>query len=134
MKYEITNPSDPVFMQAPDLEIAAIAVVLLGEGKYGAEATDGVSPSVPIFLLGGADEWFTETLGRSIVDTIGSVKATRMDALAAALESVAYPEGHERTSMNRIVDRAHSLAKWARAEIQNAAIRAASKEASDGTR
>ena len=129
MKYEISNPSDPVFMEAPDLEIAAIAVILLGGGKYGAEPVDGASPCVPIFMFGGADEWFTETFGSTIVDTLSRVKAARMDALADALQSTAYPSGHERTSMNRIVDRAHSLAKWARGEIEKAAIRAASKEA-----
>ena len=41
--YEIVNPSDACTIEAPDDNTAAIAVILLGEGKYGCEKENGES-------------------------------------------------------------------------------------------
>ena len=40
MKFEIINPSDACTMYAPDLEVAAVAVSFLGDGKYPLEGLD----------------------------------------------------------------------------------------------
>lgn len=40
-KYDLINPSDPYTFEADDLEIAAVAVVLLGDGQYLADPVGG---------------------------------------------------------------------------------------------
>lgn len=59
MKFEIINPSDPYTMEADDLEIAAVSVSFLGDGKYALEGIDDAQGNnVPMFLLGGHDECY----------------------------------------------------------------------------
>lgn len=60
--YEISNPSDAYTIAAPNLETAAIAVLFLGEGAYGLLDTEG-NQAMPIFLLGGHEEWFQGKFG-----------------------------------------------------------------------
>lgn len=56
--YEISNPSDPITIQADDDMVAAAAGLLLGEGRYGIKRDDRTI--LPIFLLGGFEEWAAE--------------------------------------------------------------------------
>lgn len=101
MKFEIVNPSDPYTMQADDLRIAALACILLGEGKYGLRSEDG-STAMPLFILGGHDAWFVEKFGATLQHVYDSIVADSLPALAACLESVKLPGGAERSSMNNI--------------------------------
>ena len=64
--YELINPSDPVTFTAPNYEAAAGAVIVVGQGHYGAvlldengQKLDGKEDlEVPMFLFGyGVDEW-----------------------------------------------------------------------------
>lgn len=89
MLFDIINPSDPYTMEAPDMETAACAVCLLGSGQYGLnELTGDKSGHVPVFLLGGHDEWFTKQFGQDFGATLDAVIASRRHVLAAALASV----------------------------------------------
>lgn len=111
-RYEIINPSDELFFDAPSLEIAAAVVVLLGQGQYGGEPVDG-GERVPIFLFGGHDDWYRKHFDCTVDESL-----QRLDriALAEAMESVALPEGRERTSLNDIARRARAYAQAFRAE------------------
>jgi hypothetical protein len=115
MQFEIINPSDPYTMQAPDLKIAAVVVVLLGQGKYALKCTDGRSEGVPLFLFGGHDKWFINQFGTNLSDTIDKVIEERAEELALAFDSVTLGRD-ERSSMNDIGGRAQQYAKNVRAK------------------
>jgi hypothetical protein len=111
MKFNIDNPSDPYTLEADDLQIAAVACCLLGNGQYGLTGIgDSEGQDVPIFLLGGADEWFTEKFGTSYEDTATNALNNRNDALARAFESVTLCQ-ENRSSINDIGGKASEIAK-----------------------
>lgn len=89
MLFNIINPSDPYTLEAPDLAIAAVAICLLGEGKYALEELGGDrSGYVPAFLMGGHDEWFIKQFGADFSAVVDRIVATRSDELSRALASV----------------------------------------------
>lgn len=90
MLYELINMSDKYTFHADSLECAAVLTILLGNGQYGATPL-GVTASegVPIFILGGADEWFTDTFGRNLSATMDLfVNGDHKAELVAALRDV----------------------------------------------
>src|SRR3990172_5720522 len=102
MKFEIVNPSDPYTMEAPDMEIAAVAVVLLGEGMYPLTGVgEAAGRNVPPFLFGGQDEWFVTQFGVNFEDTADRVMACRREELALAFDSVTLQRA-EVSSLNDI--------------------------------
>lgn len=132
MEYELINPSDPYTFVADDLEIAALVVFSLGTA-YGAEPKDG-GEKVPIFLFGGALDWYVESFGRTPDDGMKARKSALSSAFSsfmlgrfedrrryeAALSAITEPEKKERfieewqdghSSLNNIGKTAHSLAK-----------------------
>jgi hypothetical protein len=116
VKFNLINPSDPYTFEADDLEVAAVAVCLLGEGKYpadamGADADQG--NNVPPFLFGGHDEWFTARFGAGFEDTTLHCLTHRTDAVARVLESMKLGSVR-RSSLNDIGGRARELAKGIR--------------------
>ena len=114
MRFEIVNPSDPYTMEAPDMEVAAVACCLLGSGKYGLTGLgEDSAESVPIFLLGGHDEWFVEKFGMSYADTVAHCLEHRGKQLAESLDSVTLMRG-ERSSLNDIGRRARKYAELVR--------------------
>ncbi|PIM51887.1 hypothetical protein CS062_17325 [Roseateles chitinivorans] len=118
MRFEIVNPSDPYTMEAEDLEVAAVACGLIGQGRYGLKALSpdaGAQNDVPIFLLGGHDEWFIGKFGMDWENTARHVLDHRRDALAAAAASVTLDRA-ERSSLNNIGAIAKQLAKALRSE------------------
>jgi hypothetical protein len=104
LRFELVNPSDAYTFTAPDLETAALAVVLLGRGRYGGKSLDG-GKDVPIFLLGGHDNWFVAQFGRRVQESLDHVPH---EAIAACLDTLTL-DG-ERTSMNNIGKGARMLA------------------------
>lgn len=83
-RYEIINPSDAYTFSAPDFATAAAAVLLLGEGKYGARSEDDTE-RLPVFLFGGSGPFIVETFGAvGLSDWIDAHRA----AIADALDSV----------------------------------------------
>jgi len=84
MQYEITNPSDPYTFVADSHEVAALVIFLLGPA-YGATPENGNdNVGVPIFLFGGAHEWYKETFGRDAHEGMEALEAE----VAGALDSV----------------------------------------------
>lgn len=123
VKYTIINPSDPYTLEADDLQVAALVVSLLGEGKYALDAEDG-GPGVPLLMLRDPDEWFVAQFGTTLGETM---HAADPDALAACFESVTL-QAAERSSMNDIGGRATAYATMLR---RATAASAANSEASE---
>lgn len=88
MLYNIINPSDPMTFRAPDLQIAALSMFLLSEGKFGADSLEDGGEDVPIFITGGAQAWW----GERFDETIDAAIMRRADAIADALDSLVYGE------------------------------------------
>lgn len=70
MIFEVINPCDPVTFEAPDLESAAVAVILLGRGQLGAQCVDDKDIEVPLLFLGGAEEWAMKQFGTSLATLV----------------------------------------------------------------
>ena len=119
MKFEIINPSDPYTMTAPDLEVAAVAVIFLGNGKYPLEGLDDAAgQGVPAFLFGGHDEWFASKFGMSFQDTAEHVLWHRNEELATTLDSVTLRRT-KASSLNDIGGRARALAQAVRRKVSS---------------
>jgi len=117
MQFEIINPSDPYTMTAPDLEVAAVAVSLLGDGKYPLKGLgDDAGQDVPPFLFGGHDEWFASKFGMNYEATAEHVLNHRAGELAESLDSVTLGK-ERRSSLNDIGGRARSLATAVRRHV-----------------
>lgn len=85
MIYEIINPSDPYTLEAKSLKIASVANLLLGEGSYGLESEDVEKcKGSPIFLFGGAEEWFQKEFDQTIKEIIDN----NLLEIAKCLDSV----------------------------------------------
>lgn len=111
MKFEIINPSDPYTIEADDLEIAAVAVSLLGDGKYPLVGLgDAAGQDMPPFLFGGHDEWFIENFGGDFEEVGRKVITHRLDALIHSFDSVKL-EVAQRSSINDIGGYAASWAE-----------------------
>lgn len=133
-EYELVNPSDPYTFLAADHETAALAVFLLGTA-YGATQKDRTEgEDVPIFILGGGVEWYTEKFSRSPDDGLAAKQSEVAEALGsmmlghfedrrrynAALEAIDDPEKKAkfiadwqdgRSSLNDIGTKAHRIAE-----------------------
>lgn len=111
MKFDLVNPSDPYTLEADDLQVAAVACCLLGNGKYALIGLgDDFGQEVPVFLLGGHDEWFTSKFGMTYEETATHTLNHRNDALARAFESVTLGS-ERRSSLNDIGGRARDIAQ-----------------------
>lgn len=117
MKFTIINPSDPYTMEASCLMVAAVAICLLGEGAYALKGIGAdIGQNVPLFLLGGHEEWFTKTFGMGFRAALEKVDSENREALVAALASVKCPG--RTTSLNDIGAQAQVLSKALRAAPQ----------------
>ena len=87
MMFELINPSDPYFFEAPDLEIAAGISILLGEGMTPAKEVEG-SLEVPFFMFGANKNWFQEKFNMSLEQFLSHLREKRKSDLIAAFESV----------------------------------------------
>lgn len=132
MEYNLINPSDPYTFIAADYETAVLTVLCLGTA-YGAEPKDG-GEGVPIFIFGGAVDWYMEKFGHTTDDGLDEKRDAVADALASmmlgdfedrrryelALSAIDDPEKKARfidewqggrSSLNNIGGAAHALAK-----------------------
>jgi hypothetical protein len=100
--WEISNPSDRYTMMVDDLEVAAVACMLLGHGQYGLHELEGEEREVPIFLFGGHDEWSTATFGVPVRDLLKRVyEGPKREALIQALDSVLIGKPVDRRSYEK---------------------------------
>lgn len=141
MEYELINPSDPYTFIAADYETAVLAVLCLGPA-YGAKPK-GDGEDVPIFLFGGAVEWYTDKFGHTPDDGLDEKGQAVADALAsfmlggfedrrrynAALAAIDDPEKKARfidewqdgrSSLNDIGGEAHRLSERLRKRVETA--------------
>jgi len=81
--WEIVNPSDHYTIEAADFRIAAAAVLVLGRGAFGLTSDEG-GAELPVFLLGGADEYLEETWPEGF----GEYLQKNQVAIADCLDSV----------------------------------------------
>lgn len=103
MLYEIINMSDPYTIECPSLEVAAVACFALGRGAFGFECKDDETKSVPIFLLGGAEQWVREKFDCAIEDLVNLVTNDKAAELADALDSCLIGDAHDRFEYNEAV-------------------------------
>jgi hypothetical protein len=150
--YKVVNPSDAYTIEASDLEVAAVACILLGRGQYALEPLEGELKEVPFFMFGKADEWFGEHFGADVKTTLDRVMGARSAELAdcldsclignlaarreyeRALELIESPENREkfrrerhdkrRGSMNDIGGRAYEMARRLRENAANPVVTA----------
>ena len=108
---EVTNPHDKIIIDCADMDAARAAVLCVGLGRYG--ISDG---GLPLFILGGAEEYFQKTYQKSVSQFLSSVSQER---LATALESMQMADGREPTSLIELVALAHGMASQIRKEISN---------------
>jgi hypothetical protein len=101
MKCEIINPSDEVFIEHDNKKAISLAIVLLGEGWYGAKEVDG-DFEVPLFA---GNDFFKNHFGMLAQQAYDTMDISK---LIEAFRSVHMD--HERTSVNDIVKSAHSIA------------------------
>jgi hypothetical protein len=106
MKYELVNPSDHIIIDHDDFEAVVAASLIIGRGKYGLKDEKGET-AMPIFLMGGTEEWVKETFNKTLEELI----MMELPRLAAALEKFYAPHP---TSLNNIVEYAHAYAKKVR--------------------
>lgn len=105
MRFEIINPSDKAFMEASGLKVAAIAVTLVGNGMYALREVDG-DAHVPMFMLGGAEEWFQEHFDMGVQESYDSLSDGDLCRTLMSVELAG-----DRSSLNDIVKKAHGLAE-----------------------
>ena len=136
MIYDLCNPSDPVTFDAPSTEAALCATALVGEGHYSADPVEGDAIRIPIFMLGGFDEWMAANMNGanlgdlieanrdSVIQTLrsfvtGSVADRKMFDLSMShiqnhadrVEFARKWDDMKRSSMNAIARTAHDIAE-----------------------
>lgn len=104
MKYELINPSDKIYYDAPDQAHSAVATALLSNG-YGGKCLDNPEHDSPIFLFTKADNWIFEKTGLTPDEFIEQ----NAQSLHDTLKSFRYDT--ERTSLTKIVSMAHRYAQ-----------------------
>lgn len=106
--YEIINPSDKVLVEADDEDVACVAVLLLGEGRYGLRRVDTDVTVLPVFLIGGAVEWLHARgiVSKPTVDAPGLhdwIKAHARE-LAAVFDSAFYGRESELKALKKALE------------------------------
>jgi hypothetical protein len=103
MKYELINPSDKIYFDAPDVVHAATATALISTA-YGGKCLEDGGEDSPVFLFSSASDWVQNRSGMTVDEFIENNAQTLHDTLAS------FRYDTERTSMSRIVDAAHQYA------------------------
>lgn len=117
--YEIINPSDQAFCDAPSDALAVLAIAALSEGRY-AVKRDGFSG--PLFLLGGHDEWFAAHANGATFETFMLANLAGMADVLATVRLAG-----ERSALNDFTARAHKMAEG----IRSAAAKRRGAESDD---
>lgn len=95
MLFKIVNPSDPYTIESSSLDVAAVAVILLGNGHFSLSSLDG-GESVPFFAFGGTDEWCQKNFKESLIELCNRVMDTKLSEIADSLDSVLYGDEEDR--------------------------------------
>lgn len=95
-EYEIINPSDECYLTGAGEPLAA-ACVILGRGAYALKDKKGDTDACPLFLLGGVDDWWKKTFGRTLSEYLDT---NPWAAMADVFDTFRY--ARTRSSMNNI--------------------------------
>lgn len=86
--YKITEARAPYWMKAPNLAVAAVAVLMIGNGRFGVKELGG-QQEMPVFKIDGmVDIWSENTFGHKIDEVVAKVSAQWTIELRHALESI----------------------------------------------
>jgi hypothetical protein len=110
-RWELINPSDYYEVECDNFKSAAVAACLVGAGKYGLKPISDTNEEwdMPLFILGGSDEWFKSTFGESVEAAFTDCRDNKLESLIHALKSINI-EDSKRSSINNIGARAKSIA------------------------
>jgi hypothetical protein len=98
---EVINPHDKITIDCSDMDAAQLAVLFVGNGKYGIEGDDGL----PLLLLGGSEEWSQKVHGKSMGEWSDSISEERLKAALLSMELTG-----RRSSISDPVGYAHKIA------------------------
>ena len=90
MLYEIISMSDPYTIEAPTLQVAFVACLLLGEGQYAFYPCREGSTEIPILIFqdsGAAERWCQRNVGDSLENTLKRVTIDLAADLATCFDS-----------------------------------------------
>ncbi len=103
----LVNPSDDIVFDASDKKVAALAVIIMGNGKYGAKDEAGETV-VPVWIFGWRRPWEDLYPGEKPEKAMIDNKAE----VCKALRSFRMRSGGEPTSMADICQSAQEQAEW----------------------
>lgn len=112
MQFKIIGANETCTMSAKDAEVAAVAVMLLGEGHYPARGLgEDAGEYIPPFLVGSPDGWFIAKFGMDYRAVAGHVMNHRTHDLIEALESLeTLPISRQTEDLNGLRAQARQLA------------------------
>ena len=85
MLWEVMNMSDRYTIESDDFESASLAVLLLGRGAYSLIPITQDAPEMPLFIFGGASDWFEKQFGRNLDESLAANRTKIADALDSVL-------------------------------------------------
>jgi len=97
MIYELINPSDPMTFTGNDDTVAAIAILVFSNGKYGLKRK-GNDEVLPIFLFGGGSVWANEKVG-----DLDAWFAANKRAVGEFLGTCAYGDAADREAYDKAI-------------------------------
>ena len=100
--WDLSNPSDPITFYGEDLEIVALAVVMVGDGQYGADTIPESEKCVPIFLFGGCREWWLKNFNKEPQESLE--KADKC-AIAEILDSFLVGSNSNRAGYELVISK-----------------------------
>ena len=78
--------SDPYTLECDDFKVAAVATMILGQGRYGLIPQDENALGMPVTCFGGGPEWRTEVFGGD--EEVRKFQSLHLHEIADCLESV----------------------------------------------
>ncbi|MFH1422721.1 MAG: hypothetical protein ABIH42_08440 [Planctomycetota bacterium] len=103
MKFEIINPSDRCFVEGDDFKTVCIAVIVLGDGKYGLRQVDGDLHMPPVIFAHG---WFKDTFNQTEAEAISQIEPLSLLPIFKTVKLAG-----ERSSLNDIAGLAEEYVK-----------------------
>lgn len=114
IRYELVNPSDEIYFEAPSFEVALLSVTAISP-MFGAKPIDPAGETVPIMAFEDFETFYFERFKRKFdIDEVHA--APTGPQIVKCLES--FKTKGERTSMNDICGAAYELAERMRVTLK----------------
>lgn len=95
MLFSITNHQNDYTLESTSFELACLAVLLLGQGKYGLKQLDGNSEMPPLLLL-ETGEWVRKTFNKDFTAWLYESLKENSLAISEIMSSVLFGEPADR--------------------------------------